>query len=90
VSAGNTFDLVSKTTIFQIFQNREKCTGILFDQLRISEFKEKIKDFNKPISVYIFSLSDDDFAEEFFDMQDRVKVCSIPEAILRVYRRIFK
>lgn len=86
----NTFDLVSKTTIFQIFQNREKCTGILFDQLRISEFKEKIKDFNKPISVYIFSLSDDDFAEEFFDMQDRVKVCSIPEAILRVYRRIFK
>lgn len=86
----NTFDLVCETDDIKIFQNREKCTGILFDQLRISEFKEKIKDFNKPISVYIFSLSDDDFAEEFFDMQDRVKVCSIPEAILRVYRRIFK
>ena len=86
----NTFDLVSKTDTIKIFQNHDKYTGILFDQLEIPAFKKAIKNFGKPVSVYIFSLSDDDFAEEFSDMRDRVRVCSIPEAILRVYRRIFK
>lgn len=40
--------------------------------------------------VHIFSLGDDDFADEFQDMKDKVNVRSIPAAILRVYRRIFK
>jgi hypothetical protein len=38
----------------------------------------------------VFSLGDDDFSEEFEDMKKIIKVCPIPEAILRVYRRIFK
>jgi len=86
----NTFDLVSETETIKIFQNHQKYTGILFDQLEIPKFKKMIKKFEKSVSVYVFSLSDDDFAEEFEDMKDKVKVCSIPEAILRVYRRIFK
>jgi len=57
----------------------------------IKIFKNKqLKNFDKPVSVYIFSLGDDDFAEEFADMRDMVKVCPIPAAILRVYRRIFR
>jgi adenine-specific DNA-methyltransferase len=86
----NTFELVSETDIIKIFKSNEKYTGILFDEQKISEFKERIKDFDKPVSVYIFSLGDDDFAEEFEDMQHKVKVCSIPAAILRAYKRIFK
>lgn len=86
----NSFDLVSETDTIKIFQNHQKYMGILFDQLEIPKFKKIVRAYKKPISVYVFSLSDDDFGEEFFDMRDRVKVCSIPEAILRVYRRIFK
>lgn len=86
----DTFDFVSETDTIKIFRNKEKYTGILFDQMEIPNFKKIIKEFDKPVSVYVFSLSDDDFAEEFADMRDKVKVCSIPEAILRVYRRIFK
>ncbi|MBI4712601.1 MAG: site-specific DNA-methyltransferase [Planctomycetes bacterium] len=41
-------------------------------------------------SVYVFSLGDDTFDEEFEDMKQKVKLSPIPEAILRVYRRIFK
>ena len=40
-------------------------------------------------SVYIFSLGDDTFDEEFADMS-KVTVAPIPEAIMRVYRRIFQ
>ena len=86
----NTFDVVNESDIIKIFKNNEKYNGILFDEQKIPEFKEQIKDFDKPVSVYIFSLGDDDFAEEFDDMQDKVKVCSIPAAILRVYKRIFR
>ncbi len=86
----NTFESVSETDIIKIFKNNEKYTGILFDEQKTPEFKEQLKNFNKPVSVYIFSLGDDNFAEEFVDMQDRVKICPIPAAILRVYRRIFR
>lgn len=86
----NTFEPVLHDEIIKIFQNKEKYTAILFDQRAIPKLKNIIKDYDKPIHIYIFSLGDDDFADEFQEMQDKVKVCSIPAAILRVYRRIFK
>ena len=86
----NTFEPVLEGSPIQIFQNNEKYTAILFDQLAIPKLKEIIKDYDKPIQVYIFSLGDDNFTVEFADMKEKVTVKSIPAAILRVYRRIFK
>jgi len=86
----NTFESVMEDGSIKIFQNTEKYTAILFDQLAISKLKEIIKGYAKPVQVYIFSLGDDSFADEFVDMKDKVTVKSIPAAILRVYRRIFK
>lgn len=86
----NTFDFVSESDTYKIFKNNEQYTGIIFDQLSISKFKKEASKLDKPVSVYVFSLGDDDFSAEFADMKNKIKVCSIPEAILRVYRRIFK
>ena len=87
----NTFDFVTETDIWKIYENQQQYTGILFDQLSISEFKKTLDILEaKPVSVYVFSLGDDNFALEFEDMGERVKVCSIPEAILKVYRRIYQ
>lgn len=86
----STFESVLEDGSIKIFQNKEKYTAILFDQLAIPKLKEIIKDYDKPVQVYIFSLGDDDFADEFADMKNKVTVKSIPAAILRVYRRIFK
>jgi adenine-specific DNA-methyltransferase len=86
----STFDFVSETDAFKIYKNKDHYTGIIFDQLSIPKFKKAVAKFDSPVSVYVFSLGDDDFSEEFTDMKKTVKVCSIPEAILRVYRRIFK
>jgi len=85
----NTFDLVSENSTIKIYSNKYRYTAIIFDQLAIPKFKKTASKFDKPVSVYVFSLGDDDFADEFADMKT-VKVCSIPEAILRVYRRIFQ
>jgi adenine-specific DNA-methyltransferase len=86
----NTFEPVMKDGPIKIFKNKEKYTAILLDQLAIPKIKEIIKEYDKPVNVYIFSLGDDNFADEFQDMKNKVTVKSIPAAILRVYRRIFK
>jgi adenine-specific DNA-methyltransferase len=85
-----TFEQVLDKRNFKIFKNNSHYTGIIFDQLSISEFKKAIKDIKGKFSIYIFSLGDDTFDEEFEDIKQKIKLSPIPEAILRVYRRIFR
>ena len=86
----NTFEeVVNKKDIF-IFKSKEKFTAILFDEMKMQEFKNEIKKLKMPVSVYVFSLEGDDFREEFEDLQNDITLCSIPEAILKVYRRIYE
>ena len=86
----NTFEPVLDQKGFKIYQNQRQYTGIILNQLAIDDFKGTIKSFKKPVRAYIFSLGDEDFSSEFTDMKEKVTICPIPEAILRVYRRVFK
>lgn len=85
-----TFEMVQDSGDFKIFKNHEHYTGIIFDQLAIKDFKKAIRDIKSKFSVYVFSLGDDSFDEEFEDIKQKVRLSPIPEAILKVYRRIFK
>ena len=85
-----TFELVLNNEDFKIFKNHDHYAGIIFDQLAIEDFKKAIKGIKGKISVYIFSLGDDSFEDEFEDIKQKVKLSPIPEAILKVYRRIYK
>lgn len=85
-----TFEEVENRVGFKIFKNHDHHTGIIFDQLAIKEFKKAISNIKGKFSVYIFSLGDDTFDDEFEDMKSKVKLSPIPEAILKVYRKIFK
>jgi len=85
-----TFEKVVDNERFKIFKNSDHYTGIIWDQTAIPEFKKAIKDIKGKFSVYVFSLGDETFDEEFEDVKQKVKLSPIPEAILRVYRRIFR
>jgi len=85
-----TFEKVIDNERFKIFKNSSHYTGIIWDQTAIPEFKKAIKDIKAKFSVYVFSLGDETFDEEFEDLKQKVKLSPIPEAILRVYRGIFK
>jgi len=85
-----TFEEVLDQKDFKVFKNANHYTGIIFDQAEISAFKKAIKDIKGKFSVYIFSLGDETFDDEFKDIKQKVQLSPIPEAILRVYRRIFK
>lgn len=86
----DTFEEILSKEKFRIFRNKKHYTGIIFDHQAIDDFKKAIKNINGRFSVYLFSLGDDTFDEEFEDIKSKVKLSPIPEAILRVYRRIFK
>lgn len=86
----NTFEEVKMTKQYKIFRNKKRYVGIVFDHQAIDNFKKEIAKIEGKFSLYIFSLGDDTFDEEFEDMKNKVKLSPIPEAILRVYRRIFK
>lgn len=86
----DTFEEVESMAKFKIFRNKKHHTGIIFDHRAIDDFKKAIKNIDGRFSVYVFSLGDDTFDEEFEDIKSKVKLSPIPEAILRVYRRIFK
>jgi len=85
-----TFESVVNQKKFKIFKNSSHYTGVIFDQIAILAFKKAIKDIRARFSIYIFSLSDETFNEEFVDIKQKIKLSPIPEAILRVYRRIFR
>lgn len=86
----DTFEKVKSSEQYVIFGNKKRYTGIIYDHQVIDVFKKEISKIDGKFSVYVFSLGDDTFDEEFEDMKSKVKLSPIPEAILRVYRRIFK
>ena len=87
----NTFDIVEIKEDYRIYgDSNGRFIGIIYEQDAIADFKKVAAEHEGEFSVYVFSLSDDDCAEEFADMRNKVKLQPIPEVILRVYRRIFR
>lgn len=86
----DTFEAVKETKLIKIFKSTRRHTGIVFSENAIDTLKKDIAKIGGKWSVYIFSLSDDTFDDEFEDLKRNVTVAPIPEVILRVYRRIFQ
>jgi hypothetical protein len=86
----DTFEEVLTKPDISIFKSEIKYTAILFNEIKMVEFKKEIKKLKLKVSVYVFSLEGDDFSEDFQDLKNDITLCSIPEAILKVYRRIYE
>jgi len=86
----NTFNEIEKENHWQIFSSKERYTAILFEPEAIVDFRQRIEQLEKPVSVYVFSLSDETYADAFVGLEDKVTLCAIPESILKVYRRIYQ
>lgn len=84
-----TYEKVKMTKRYRIYRNKKKYTGIVYRTEAIENFKKSIARIDGKFVVYVFSLGDETYEEEFADMGDKVTQKPIPEAILRVYRRIF-
>lgn len=85
-----TFDLIRGNDDIKLYKNTKKQVAIVFDEETIPDLKKEITNIGGDWTVYIFSLGDDTFEDEFQDMEQKISVFPIPEAILKVYRRIFR
>jgi len=84
------FEEVKIAKNYKIFRNKKKYTGIIFDPDAIDEFKKQIAEIDGKFQVYVFSLGADTYDDEFEDLSQKVALSPIPEAILKVYRKIFQ
>jgi adenine-specific DNA-methyltransferase len=85
----STFKKVSNNKRYKIYQNNSHATGVLFDLDSLDEFKEKLEKTDQSTNIYVFSLTNDAFVDDFVDLKVKHNLRPIPEGILEVYRRIF-
>lgn len=85
----NTFEKKYDNKQYKIYTNGTIATGILFDLDAIEDFKKKIIALDLPAHLYVFSLTNDVFADDFASLPMGHKLCPIPESILEVYRKLF-
>ncbi|MBI4226217.1 site-specific DNA-methyltransferase [Candidatus Roizmanbacteria bacterium] len=86
----NTFEKVKDAKKFKIFKNEKNHLGIIFDDECIDEFVKEAEKISGKINVYVFSHDDSVPTNEFKTIKKRVSLKPIPEAILKVYRAVFK
>ncbi len=89
--AENTLEEVEQTYFFQIFENAKHKTAIYYreelDELNL--FVEKVEAIKSPVSLYLFSWGNKSEFETLFEHLDNVKVKTIPQPILEIYKKIY-
>lgn len=76
--------------IFRYFDDGKKQMLIIYREEAIDELVDIIYDMDipQPIKVYVFSPSEDPWEGSFNDVNDKVELCALPQAIYNTYRRI--
>jgi adenine-specific DNA-methyltransferase len=88
--AENTFDQVEQNDYWQIFENQKQFMAVYFREEfgKFDDFVEKIRKLKKPAVVYVFSWEKEfDFSD--FDDDKNIKIKTIPQPILEIYKQIY-
>lgn len=78
--------------IFRYFEKGDKRMLIIYREEAVPLLVPLIEKFELPqgerIKVYVFSPSEDPWAGDFEDVEDKVELCALPMAILNAYKRV--
>lgn len=78
--------------VFRYFEKGDKRMLIIYREEAVPLLVPLIEKFELPrgerIKVYVFSPSEDPWAGDFEDVQDKVELCALPMAILNAYKRV--
>ena len=87
----NAFEKIIDKKGYKIFKGFKIYMGIIFQSGSAFKFREEIEKISENnFNIYIFSLTGDAGLENLFkNSQKKIKIIPVPEAILKVYRRIF-
>jgi adenine specific DNA methylase Mod len=89
--AENTLEEVEQTDYFQIFENNKSVTAIYFreESDEMDLLAEKIKNINKPVSLYLIGPENESNFEMLFEQMNNVSLKAIPQPILEIYNKIY-
>ena len=77
---------------FRYFEKGNKRMMVIYREEAVPLLVPLIEQFKLPqgerIKVYVFSPSEDPWAGDFEDVQDKVELCALPMAILNAYKRV--
>lgn len=76
--------------VFRYFDNGKKRMMIIYKEEAVPLLVDLIQktDYEGMMRVYVFSPSEDPWEGEFEEVQDKVQLCTLPQAIYNAYRRI--
>ena len=76
--------------VFRYFDNGHKRMMVIYREEAVQQLVELIQktDYEGKMFVYVFSPSEDPWEGEFDEVQDRMQLCALPQAIYNAYRRI--
>ena len=76
--------------VFRYFDDGKKRMMVIYKEEAVSRLVELIRqtDYEGKVRVYVFSPSEDPWEGEFEEVQDKVELCALPQAIYNAYRRI--
>jgi adenine-specific DNA-methyltransferase len=84
----NAFKSELDEPLLKVFSNSESRTAILLDTSALKDLLNEIELHpTVPYRVYVFSLANEDLAEELLHFGERVKSLPVPEGILNAYYR---
>ena len=86
----NTFESIVDKNEYKVFRNGNISTGVLFDLDEVDNFKKELSKLGLQSHIYVFSLTNDTYINDFEDLALDHQLCPIPESILEVYRKLFK
>ena len=76
--------------VFRYFDNGKKRMMIIYKEEAVPLLADLIRktDYEGKMRVYVFSPSEDPWEGEFEEVQDKVQLCALPQAIYNAYKRI--
>ena len=85
-----TFGLLKSNKNYSIYKGLKKFTAILFDEEHVDDLKIELNKLKEKVSVYIFSLGNVTFDDEFEDVNNISKIISYPEPIINEYEHLLR
>jgi len=76
--------------VFRYFNDGKKCMMIIYKEEAVPLLTDLIRktDYEGKMRVYVFSPSEDPWEGSFEEVQDKVQLCALPQAIYNAYKRI--
>lgn len=76
--------------VFRYFNDGKKRMMIIYKEEAVPLLADLIRktDYEGKMRVYVFSPSEDPWEGEFEEVQDKVQLCALPQAIYNAYKRI--